>query len=281
MPPLSLTVVPNTFAMSGTIGDGYPRWRGTMDMGSAECVYTHLPWTAISTYPEGLLGWVTSSGATDVVLMMPHACPNWPDLFCTELAFDPVGKQTGHFPPQGAGYEYAQITAIYETAPKNPLEMIVDERITPAAEFLTLPNTSLFWDAPGVDDPLADVEAPSKLITLWEWEYTIRRLPEECLPANIYDHVGKINTAAMTSHKFGFTFAEGRVLYGNVVIEDGLNWWGDRYYTVFYKFLVRAYSWQLFYRGGFDTPQILYEPAAGGAFATYGEADLTDLIFVD
>ena len=275
---LSLTTVPNMFAMSGVIKQGYPQRRGTLDGLSAECVY-ELPFTAIATYPEGLLGKVASSSATDVVLHMPHACPNVPDALCTEIAWQPVGRNTGHVAPHHAVYDHIELTAHYETAPDDPIELLVEERISPAVEFLTLPNNQLYWTAGSVD-PLAEVETPSKMISMWEWEYTIRRLPEACLPANIDDHLGKINTVAMVSHKFGITWPISTVLYGDVRIDDGVTQWGGRTYNIAYKFLVKEYSWQLFYRSSYQTPQIVRRPLALGVFSAYETANLTDLIFV-
>lgn len=275
---LSLTTVPNTFVLGNVIKDGYPQYRGTLDGGGADCVY-ELPWTAISTYPEGLLGKVSSSSATDVVLHMPHACPNIPDALCTEIAYQPVGANTGYV-GAWADYDHIQFTARYEAAPDKPVELIVDERVTPAVEFLTLPNKNLYWAAGSVD-PLAEVEAPSQIITMWEWEYTIRRLPEACLPVNIKAHLGKINNGQMISHKFGLTFGVNTVLYGDVTIDDGITRWGGRTYTVAYKFLIKVHSWNLFYRGSIAAPQIVFRPLALGVFSPYTSANLNDLIFVE
>ena len=287
---LSLTIIPNTFAMSALIADGYPKTRATMDSGSAECLYTELPWLAIETYPEGLLGWVSSSSATNVVLHMPHACPNWLDMLCTEIAFEPTGAATGHNVPNQAVYDYASIMARYETAPDEPLELLVSERLTPAIEFLTLPNkrptdelSALTWDGNPWAVPARDTEAPARMIMLQQWEYTITRLPEACLPANLGAHHGKVNSAVMVSHSIkeagaAKTFAAETVLFGDYVLEDGMSWWGERYYTITYKFLVRPDGWNRFYRSGVVAPQQLYVRGAG-AFNPYVLADLNDLIF--
>jgi len=284
---MNLTTLNNTLMVADIIKDGYPRFRVTPSGAEGTCRY-EIAWADLNTYIRGLLGELHSLG-TGTVMKAPHACPNAPNLLCDEISIEPTGANSGSNGWNNAEYDYATVTARYRSAPEDDHEIIVHESIHPAMEYTTLPYrrpddelSALTWDDADTL-PVRDVEAPPKVVTLWEWEYAITRLPEDSLPANIDEHAGKVNTVAMVSHKFDLTFAIGTVLYSDVFIEDGVTWWGDRYYNITYKFLWRPpeageISWNLAWRGGYVHRQPIFI-RGGGAFNRYQTADLTDLIF--
>ncbi len=243
----------------------------------------HCDWANVGDMVQYLLG-RTFTTPTGMQLIPPHYYPNtpWNEHYVVDaVEVEGMGYQANAVAPTVSSYQKAKLTVTYRpcliTAPGaiDWLAYIMSEEFLPAAEFRTLARRKLYWDNAQAE-PLSDDEAPGVIDYSAEWSITMIRLPR--LPTNILAAVGTCNSAAVTSHRYGLTFAAGTLLYSPPEIEPGFNTWGTNEWTVRLKLLYRASTWNKFPPAGSATPVSIYN-SAGSVFYQYPLTyDFNDII---
>ncbi len=152
------------------------------------------------------------------------------NIYAYECQIEPIGT-----------YEKALVTVRYKfqdqyLVGENPV--FITERIEPAAEFLTLTKTGLYFGTGGSKVPLGDdIEAPAKIIRMFDWVYTLRGIFE--LTAPYYDLPGKVNDAEVYSRALNRFFPAETLLCGNPSAERDITRDGAFTWTVTYRFTYR------------------------------------------
>ena len=142
-----------------------------------------------------------------------------------------------HIEPIGA-YGKAIITVRYKVQDYYTIgedNVFITEHIEPAAEFLTLTKTGLYFGIGAAKVPLdEDAEAPAMIIRMLDWVYTLQGI--WYLEDAYYDLPGKLNNAAVYSRALDRTFPAGTLLCGNPSAHRGITRYGDYTWTITYRF---------------------------------------------
>jgi hypothetical protein len=163
----------------------------------------------------------------------------------------------------------------------------ISESIEPSAEFVTMPNQKLFWDALG-NEELSENEGPGFLVRGMEWTLTRHRLIT--VPTSIMSLVGRVNSDACKVQTLkglrdvgAPEFAAETLLYNPPRITETNLPDGTRCYDVEMRFTWRPGGWNKFRKAGTATagvwePQVIYT-AGGGEMRLYkAEAFMNTLI---
>ena len=142
--------------------------------------------------------------------------PDIPSLVATSVVVKPFGKcGAADIDARYATYPGSILDVNYEVANRIASEqygfVTLTEELLDTTELVTLTTRGLYWGTGGSRENIDTFDAPSKLSHGKEWLYTISGA--YTIPSTIFDHVGKINTSAITSSYTGEVFASGTLLY--------------------------------------------------------------------
>jgi len=157
------------------------------------------------------------------------------------LKLDPFGQTqftTIQDSESMAGSPWWLATVMYRQLPA------IEEEYAPGGEFLTLPPTQFYWNSDGVS--LLNNEAPGQFFAKGVWNLTRHWLPT--IPAEYYSLIGGVNTAAITSLRYGMEFPIGTLCYQNPVIRSYYDYQGNMMNSVTARMLYRAGGWNNFWR---------------------------------
>lgn len=182
-------------------------------------------------------------------------------------------------------YDWYRAVAQYRQMPA------IEEEFLPAGEFLTLPPQSFRWKSDSV--PLLANEAPGRFIIKGTWTVTRHWLP--IVPPEYLSLVGKSNSAAIASVRYGWTYPAGTLTCLPAVIRSYYDFAGNLMHSVTARMAYKGdldsgnnpVGWNKFYRaktGAYDTIQwgsgsswTDYQPYGSGDFtpiAVYLQSDL-------
>ena len=254
--------------------------------------YLKTSWDTSGDLIRQLLGYIGSSDSsgTSFHFYLPHkygGADFSADLRCQTVSTAPFG-QSEALASSGEFAKYTQwpeaiFTATYETVPNtvNALYMLFDEDYQASVEFITTPGRKLFWNADGKTEPVGEDESLGVLFPRGDWTYTIKRIPY--LRDAFWDHQGGVNSTAMYSPKYNFTFSAGTILYENMVATEHINHMGDLEFRAELKFVYNSLGWNKFPRAGHQkadgTPELLpmYDDTPK-QYKPYKEVELNDLL---
>lgn len=152
------------------------------------------------------------------------------NIYAYECQIEPVGA-----------YEKALVTVRYKVKDQYIIgedHVFITEHIEPAAEFLTLSKTGLYFGTGGESVPLGDdVEPPSMIIRMFDWVYTLQGVWS--LDDAYYDLPGKVNNAAVYSRALVRTFPAETLLCGNPSAHREITRYGSYTWKVTYRFTYR------------------------------------------
>lgn len=204
-----------------------------------------------------LLGW-TKWENNEIYWFMPHRYPYIVDemnvasapIYATAVDPLPFGKPSNSFisKPTGPAISYpkAKLSVTYRSlgTVDNDIDLLVEENIESAVEYLTVPYRRLYWyDGKDVKND----EAPGMLLRTMVWTYRIKNLPH--LPAEVHTLRGYVNQYPIISSKYGYTFQPEELLYTPPETRSSFSYLGQQMWDVTYKFLWRPYSWNLLWKG--------------------------------
>lgn len=197
---------------------------------------------------------------------------NGSTLTVVNVTIDPMGvDQDG-----AENYGKAILTITYRYVNiATELEEYATESIEPASEFVTVGNTNLQW-ADGV--ALEPIEAPSIIIRMVEWVYTIHNVSS--VPSWIWTLPGRINDAIVTSSDFG-SFAKHTLLCGNPSLSRTITERGRSDWNLVARLTYREQTWNKFPRASKDGAEITYEKLYDSSMTqkrVYLEGDFSDII---
>ncbi len=163
-----------------------------------------------------LLGYAESVGGNVLIHYPAPYGPDIPALVATSVVVKPFGRVSAvAADARYANYPGVIIDVNYEVANRIASDrygfVTLSEEILDTTEFLTMTTQGLYWGTGGGRESIAPFDAPGKLSHGKEWLYTIRGA--YVIPSTIFDHIGKVNTSAITSSDMGQTFAPGTLLY--------------------------------------------------------------------
>lgn len=185
-----------------------------------------------------------------------------------------------------ATYEYARLTLRYshDVVDQNDTgdtdeDVLIEERISPWVEFLTLPPDGFRWkNASG--PVLKEEEAPAKKFSGFTWHYSMTFVPS--VPAAVADLVGKVNSDSLTSRKLGFVFPAETLLYNPPDLHRVTTTEGEKMWSLAYFFQYRKEGWNRFWRqdapAGDKWQRIV--KSDGTAADPYEQGDFTALITI-
>lgn len=123
----------------------------------------------------------------------------------------------------------------------------VTETLEPSAEFITMPNQKLWWNA-AKTEPVAESEAPGFLVKMMEWTRTRHRVIRP--HASVFDLQGCVNDSVLSSEKFNRQFAAETLLYVPPRLEPVVMPDGTKAHDLVMRFLYRAEGWNKFWHAG-------------------------------
>lgn len=284
MPTLEANVTVAYEEVMGSPSESY-RTQGasayTIGSGTFQATRTlQCAWAERTLLAQQLTGAVASVGG-QILVIEPARYPDFTLAFVTGVTISGFGKPSDSISGLQIDYTYARLQVTYEV-PQFDFstdvgdQVLVEERLSGFAEFLTLPSRQLYWDASQAE-PLALDESPGKLVRGAEWNYTILQVPT--LPAGLFDLIGKTNTSAVVSQTLNVMFAAETLLMGPLdptrfITVNGASAW-KLPISISYK----PQGWNKYFRAGnMTTPQSLYNAAGTelvGANGVYTRSDFT------
>ena len=209
-------------------------------------------WSSRIALARDLMGYVRQEPDNTVHIYRPATMPGYPKLVCNSVDIEPYIQPD----PDGdtdlvASFVEAIVTANYAylsraTPEDQPNITYVSEELNPAAEFITLPNDSLFWDAENTES-LGTADAPGYLIRMMEWQYTLHKV--FIMPPAYFTLAGSINNGPVFSQSLNFTFEPGTLLADAPSLSRQWTSEGLPLWDVTFRFLYRPQAqWNLFPR---------------------------------
>ena len=198
-------------------------------------------WNFRFIFAKQLLGW--SAGT---ILYPPLAYPSSDILiYAKNVDIEPLDDR----------YTKAYVTVEFGVLDYDPLSpyyfngipLYISESITPVTEFITLSNQTVYW---GDATPVSEVEAPSKIMRMLEWQYTIHNAPNNVAASfnGMFDLPGTINNSDVYSDLWNRTFPAGSLLAGNPGLTQTITPAGLRTVDITLSFTWRGINWNKFPR---------------------------------
>jgi hypothetical protein len=253
------------------------------------------PWAQQHTMAKQLKGSVTKTGSV-ITKVLPAQYPGgvWAHVESVGLKpfYDEEVKPAGGTDQVNAEYTWAELTVNFNSnvVDKNDDgssddSVLIEERITPWMEFLTLPPTGFRWKN-GTGPALKEDEAPGKKFSGFTWVYSMTFVPT--VPAAVADLIGKVNSAALTSKKLGFTFAKETLLYLPPELRRVTTTEGEKMWALEYRFQYKPQGHNVFWRNdaadGDKWQRIVIAstttPPNGNPADPYEQGDFTTLITI-
>ncbi len=208
-------------------------------------------WSDRMTLVKELLGW-TEIVRGNYVFHLPHKYQ--PEGLLGSLYCKEVGPVKGFgalvdapVDTQVAEYNDATLVVRYESPEfsVNPDAAIplISESIEPTSEFLTLSHENIFWDNAQAR-PVQGTEPPARLIHMFDWVYTIHRLPY-IPPALIY-LTGYVNSNTIYSRSLNMYFAPEVLLLGNPSMSREYTSLGLTMWSITVRMTARETGWNNF-----------------------------------
>lgn len=254
---------------------GYPKER----MDNQRIIITdkiQCEWNSRLVLAKNLMGYV---GGT--ILKIPHKYEPDGDetlnnLYCTAVDIEPLGE----LPTNTAALltlTYSQPEYNTEQPPEQGVIVYVSEAIEPASEFITLSHDGLHWSSIS-GTSLEPTEAPSKIVRMVDWVYTIHHL--SYLPSWIWSYPGCVNNYSLYSYTLGVTFPAETLLCGNPSSSREITSEGVTAWTITIRFTYNPNTWNKFPRvgtGGDLTYEYIYD--ATGIKYVYPLADFGGIVY--
>jgi hypothetical protein len=248
-----IQVLPNIITVAGyymLAVDGNPSEQVGTTL-EAQVVYV-CPWASRWDFARQLRGGVTYSPDGTVLLTQPARYPYNPLLYCAEIqSMQPYSHDDTPATENGTVLQCkeAQLTAIFKTFQGSSSSAVLyTENFNACAEFITLPNDGLYWDA-GKTIPAAAGSSPAYQLRKAEYTYTRNKAPLT-LPANVISYINCVNTNAITSRTFGVTFAVGTMLYHGPSLDEDRLADGQAALKVKMTFSIMSQLWNKFPHAG-------------------------------
>jgi len=249
---IGIRVVPNRISVSYEELDGYRQsYCGTRPYGTFRgSTAFKVAWADRHTFRRDVLGGMRTTDE-GLVYYMPMLYPdiNWAAAHETyiEPMAAPVGSSRNILQ-----YEYAKIRVEFasrDTLPSMQYSEIltVTESIEPSAEFITLPNKSLYWST-GKTNELEVDEAPAAMIRMIDWVYTIHEAP--FISAAVFNLIGCCNNANVSSQSLGWVFPPETLLYSYPSLTREFTTSGAHAWEITMRFTYREQGWNRFPRRG-------------------------------
>jgi hypothetical protein len=174
---------------------------------------------------KNLLGWWTGSSFNWPHKYEPEAAGGLlRDVYATKCNIEPLGPVTD----DSYYYKKAILNVTYErldyyngsfTSPGGTVsnrQVLFTERLEPAAEFLTLNRSNLYWGTGNDKYRLKDedIETPTMVIKMLDWVLEFSHV--QYLNTNHLDAIGKVNLTEVTPRTLGVSFPAETLLCGNV-----------------------------------------------------------------
>ena len=249
-------------------------------------------WGDIKQLGYELLGYQTWTGSNSrpaVVYHPPHSAKNYGFARCYAnkiTAIKPFGTNTLADTTMDPviNYENAMVTVVYNTAKSGGgggggKEYLVEESLTPATEYVTMPNRKLYWDSSQEVELEVD-ESPGKIIRMAEWKYVLKGMPE--IPRQVFSMIDSCNEYAMYSHSLKMEFGIETLLYNVPILRTSMyESDDDPMWDITYKFTWRESGWNRFLKAGENGDsefQPIYDDA-GAVYHLYPLKDLGELLW--
>lgn len=212
----------------------------------------------------------------------PHSLPMpylWP-FVAVECSFkghapkDPPDINPYGEPTTGnATYHQAEIEVVYRPTPisrdeLDAVALVVEEDMDFSAEFVTLPQQKLFWDAASTM-AMGSGESKAVIETGAEWRYTYKSFPG--VPVIFMNLMGKTNTSSVSSYKYSLVFAAETLLYLCPEVEPFTDGLGRQMNRITLRMSYKPTGWNKAWRAGNAVPQPIY--AGGSLYKPYAPAD--------
>lgn len=193
-------------------------------------------WGDRLTLAKELLGY--SEGG---IVHLPHeyepaeTSETWEGLYCYKVDMVGLGGEKPGLDTTTGNYKYAEVTAYYKT-PDYTIpdeETYVTESLEPSAEFRTVSNQNLYWDA-GATTKLKASEAPPRIIRHTDWVYTVHRAA--AIPAEYFYLPGGVNNVPTYSVALDKWFAAETLLCCNPTLSREITSTGAQAWTITFRF---------------------------------------------
>lgn len=145
---------------------------------------------------------------------------------------------------------------------------ILEETFENTGEVVNLPQLGLYWEVNSNIStyegwvPLTESEVPGIYVPRRKWTVSLYNL--RSIPSGLSENWGKCNESLVRSITSGESFAEETVLYmgsstgrSYSVTSEGQGQFSA--YRVTLNFMIQPYSWNKFWRRGYDEPQPIYD----------------------
>lgn len=199
----------------------------------------------------------------------------------------PAGKSSTGANAKTAAWSDAMLTVEYEERQFNPNAsadssdsssdpafVIATETFETSAEFLTLPNQTLYWDNAQAE-PLKDLEVPTRIIGMGDWAYEFDAESE--LDQDLADNTGYCNSGALTAPTLGLNFAAETLLYRGLRVRREIVLGSNTVRRVSLRFTYRPSGWNKFFRSGEQTAQVVYD-SSGTEFKPVPTANFVSML---
>lgn len=234
-------------------------------------------WNRRIEFARQLVGGGTASG-----FRLPAQHPDVPSAFARDVSFQAFGK------PSASGsyvtWPYSLCRVQYssgedftdDTEDGTPF---LREEFSGFSEAINVPGR-YFWNAiaGGVqEDPLPQTVAPIKTVRGATWKLTWLNLSS--MPTTFLSLVGKTNSGALTSRRYGTTFAAETLLYGEPQITGTFNTDGSYQIQATLTFQYKPTGWNKFFGkpGDEATPNFIYPQGSATPFKPVELDDFSSL----
>lgn len=181
-----------------------------------------LPWEDWKPFASAMRGRSYYQGIV-LVIQDPHVDPQAPAFSVDQVDVVPFGGMTGDEYGNGkwAKYSFAEVVVTYRRRVFNvndPSSPDVTETLEPTYQFLTVPNTNLFWDD-SQNEPLEPGDSPGLVVRMMNWRVRFANvgLP---LPEEFFGDMGCCNNAGVKAYRLRDQFfGDEELLYDSPIIE--------------------------------------------------------------
>lgn len=230
-----------------------------------------------------------------VVMYLPQPFPLRPQARVIRVRVEPFDNKPQAYDAEArvAKYEHAVLSVEYGIQDYSCVldaqnrAIFTSEKLEPAAEFLSIPSTGLYWrDLPvGGGDPsyvpVIAEETPGRMLRMTTWQLTYHQCWQ--VPPELGDFYNTVNQQRLWSPRFFATFEPETLLFSTPTIDTQLGPRGERCFDVTLNLMWRPTGWNTFYRKGRALPEELWKTdVVGGAvvYSRYRPYSLADFDYL-
>jgi len=277
---MSVEVVPASITVSCTEVHPRPALMVDRDGRVSGTMRFRVAWEDALTFAQEVLGRTVEMDGR-LVRYLPLTHPLSDTCVAMSTSIQPFGKPSGADAAGRLTYEAAIVDVNFEAEgggvdPADETETLVEESLEPNVEMLTWPGAGLFWDS-AKTVPVTSDEIASEVKPVYTMDWVYRRRGLRSLPSAIVSLMGHVNASAVVSMSLGLTFEAETLLYNPPVISRTRTTDGWTAFDVTYRFTARPWSWNKFWRRGYDEPQPIYKPN-GSQFKPYPTGNFGELL---